>query len=92
MLGRVYLAQRKLDAALGEFDDLARRNPTNVNYRTIGALIAHTQQNVAEAKKRYEEIVGLDPTAAVASNDLALGLDEHVQRGAQRRLVTPSVG
>jgi Flp pilus assembly protein TadD len=71
MLARVYLAQRKLDVARKEFDQLARRDPKDVTARTMGALIVHAQNDVAEARKRYEEIVEMDGKAAVALNNLA---------------------
>jgi tetratricopeptide (TPR) repeat protein len=37
----------------------------------MAALILHSQQKLPEAKKRYEKIMDLDPTAAVAANNLA---------------------
>ena len=37
----------------------------------MAAMIVHQQNKMADAKKRYEEIVNGDPTAAVAANNLA---------------------
>jgi Flp pilus assembly protein TadD len=71
MLASVYLSQKKLDAAQKEFDELARRNPKDVIARTMGALILHQQNKLAEAKRRYADIIDIDPKAAVALNNLA---------------------
>jgi len=37
----------------------------------MSAMILERQQKLAEAQKRYEEILALDPEAAVAANNLA---------------------
>ena len=37
----------------------------------MAAMIVHSQNKTADAKKRYETIVNADPTAAVAANNLA---------------------
>ena len=70
-LAGVYLVQGKLDAAKQEFDQLTRRDPKNVMAHTMSALIVHAQNNLAEAKRRYEDIVEIDGKAAVALNNLA---------------------
>ena len=37
----------------------------------MAAMIVHSQNKTADAKKRYETIINADPTAAVAANNLA---------------------
>jgi tetratricopeptide (TPR) repeat protein len=63
--------QRKLDAALAQFDELTRKKPGSVAAHTMVAMILETQQKTQEAEARYETILQLDPNAAVASNNLA---------------------
>jgi Tfp pilus assembly protein PilF len=70
MLASVLLAQKKLDAAKTEFDNMAARDPKNVGAKTMAAMIVHTQ-NLPEAKKRYTEILKDSPDAGVAANNLA---------------------
>ncbi len=70
-LARVYLAQKRLDEAVAEFDKLAAKQPNAVGPRTMAALILQAQGKEADARGRYERLVELDPRAAVASNNLA---------------------
>jgi tetratricopeptide (TPR) repeat protein len=46
----------------------------------MAAMIVHGQQNLAEAKRRYEEILQLSNTAAVAANNLAYIYADEGQR------------
>jgi tetratricopeptide (TPR) repeat protein len=71
LLGEVFREQGKLDAALGEFDAVVARDATNVPARTMAAMIVHAQQRSAEAKRRYEELLAVEPRAVVAANNLA---------------------
>ena len=71
LLARVYLSQRKLDSARAEFDQLAQRRPRDISSRTMAAMIVHAQNDLRDAKSRYETILALDPNAAVAANNLA---------------------
>jgi len=77
LLSQVYLSQGKLDAAKAEFDQIATRNSRDVGARLMSALIVHAQQNIAEAEKRYEQILEMAPKAAMASNNLAWILAEN---------------
>jgi len=70
-LARLYLAQNKMDAAIAEFDKAAARRPRDAGPATMAALILQTQGKEAEARRRYERLVEVDPRAAVASNNLA---------------------
>jgi Tfp pilus assembly protein PilF len=71
MLAGVLLRSGRLDAARAEYDQIAQREPKNVGAQTISAMIVQSQNKTADAKKRYEAIINLDPTAAVAANNLA---------------------
>ena len=37
------------------FDRILQRNPNDVGARLMGAVIVHSRQDIAEARKRYEE-------------------------------------
>jgi tetratricopeptide (TPR) repeat protein len=70
-LAQVYLAQKKLDEAVVEFDRASVRQPRAIGPPTMAAMILQAQGREAEARARYERIVGADPRAAVAANNLA---------------------
>jgi len=71
MLANVLLVAGKLEAALVEFDQMSSRDAKHPSAATMAAMIVHSQNKTADAKKRYEAIVSADPTAAVAANNLA---------------------
>lgn len=71
LLGRIYANEHRLDAAKAEFDELARREHTNLAARIMGAMIVHAQGHLAEAQTRYARILQLEPRAALAANNLA---------------------
>ena len=71
LLARIYVSQRKLDAARAEFDQIVKREPKNIAARTMAAMAVDAQRNIPEAKRRYQEILEAAPTAAVAANNLA---------------------
>ena len=70
-LAGLYVAQRKLDQAVAEFDKLAARRPGDVGPPTLAAMIVQGQGNEAEARRRYESLVASNPRAVVAANNLA---------------------
>jgi Tfp pilus assembly protein PilF len=70
-LARVYVAEQRLDQAVGEFDRVAARQPDAVGPQTMAALLVQSQGKTPDAQKRYERLVELHPRAAVASNNLA---------------------
>jgi predicted Zn-dependent protease len=53
LLAQIYMRQQKLDQALREYDELARRQPKNVWTRTMSAMILEGQGKQAEAQKRF---------------------------------------
>jgi tetratricopeptide (TPR) repeat protein len=71
LLARVLTHQQKLDASLAAFDNEVRREPGNLAAQMMGALVAHTQGKMADAKTRYQAILKLEPRAALAANNLA---------------------
>jgi tetratricopeptide (TPR) repeat protein len=76
VLGRLYLAQKRLDEARAEFDALTKKQPRSVAAHTMVATILDYQNRKPEAKQRYEQILAIDPEAPVASNNLAWMLAE----------------
>jgi tetratricopeptide (TPR) repeat protein len=71
LLGEVLRAQGKLQSARDEYDAIVAKSGTNVSARTMAAMIVHAQQQPSEAKRRYEELLAVEPRAAVAANNLA---------------------
>jgi putative PEP-CTERM system TPR-repeat lipoprotein len=67
----VYRATDRLDGARAEFDALVERNPAHLGARTMAAVIVHSKGNLQDAKRRYVQVIALDPRAAVAANNLA---------------------
>lgn len=70
-LGQLYLSQRRLDAALVEIDSLAKQDPKPVAPHTLAGTILLTQGKTAEARLRFQKALEIDPSAAVAANNLA---------------------
>jgi tetratricopeptide (TPR) repeat protein len=70
-LGQLYLKQRRLDAALTEFDALAERDPKPVAALTLAGIILDAQGKTSEARARFERVLQIDSNAPVAANNLA---------------------
>ena len=70
-LGQLYLRQRKLDAALAEFEAIANRDAKPVAALTLAGIILQAQGKAAEARARFERVMEVDPSAPVAANNLA---------------------
>jgi Tfp pilus assembly protein PilF len=71
LLGEIYRSQGRLDTARMELDAAVRANPSNVPARTMAAMLVHAQQKPDEAKQRYQQLLEIEPQAAVAANNLA---------------------
>jgi tetratricopeptide (TPR) repeat protein len=71
MLGRYYISTKQLDAARAQFEAIVARRPNDVGAHTMVALLLEAQNKTAEAQKRYEHVLEIDPHAAVAANNLA---------------------
>jgi tetratricopeptide (TPR) repeat protein len=70
-LGQLYVQQQKLDDARARFEEVAKRQSKPVGAETMIAMILQLQGKNAEAQKRYEKALQIDPHAAVAANNLA---------------------
>ena len=71
MLGNFFASQGKLDQAVKEFEELARRDTKSVPVQIIVGMLLQSQHKTAEAEKRYVRALELNPRAAVAANNLA---------------------
>ncbi len=71
MLGRVYLAQHRLDAARTQFEKLANEQERPVGALTLLGVINQMQGRIPEAQQAFERALKADPRAAVAANNLA---------------------
>jgi len=71
MLGQLYISQKKLNEARAEFEALAKRQAKPVSALTMSGMILMTQGQTDLAKKKFEEVLAIDPRAAIASNNLA---------------------
>lgn len=71
LLGQLYIAQGRADAALREYDELSKRHTNPVSAHTVVGMLLQAQNRRAEAKARYQKALDLDPAAAVAANNLA---------------------
>jgi len=71
MLVDIYRAENRLGPAQAEFDGLIRRDGGNISARVMAATLVHAQNNPAEAKRRYAEVLSLEPRASVVANNLA---------------------
>lgn len=72
LLGRLFIAQGKLEQATKEFSELVRNDPRSVAGHVMLGLLLHTQRDVRGAIEHYERAFALDPRrAAPAANNLA---------------------
>jgi tetratricopeptide (TPR) repeat protein len=94
-LGQLYVVQGRLPEALAEFEALAARSPNSVTALTMAGIILQVQGKVDAARERFEQILRIDPEAAVAANNLAwmyaegggnLDVALHLAQIAQKRL------
>jgi tetratricopeptide (TPR) repeat protein len=70
-LGYLYGSQNRLDEALKQFEDMARRDPKATGVATMIGTILGLQNKPNEARKQYERALALDPKNPVAANNLA---------------------
>jgi len=71
LLGQLYISQKRLDQALAEFDQMAKKDPRSVGAPTMAGMILEVQGKRDQAKGRYEQALQINPDAAVAANNLA---------------------
>jgi tetratricopeptide (TPR) repeat protein len=70
-LAQLYMVENRLDAALAEFENLAQRDTRPVGPLTFAGIILQAQGKTAQAREHFERALQLDPSAAVAANNLA---------------------
>jgi Flp pilus assembly protein TadD len=72
MLGQIYIAQRRLDQARLEYEELAKRRPASaVGALTMAGIVLQAQGKTEEARQKYEQVLATAPRAPVAANNLA---------------------
>jgi len=70
-LASLYAQENRLDEARQGFEALATRAPKSVGVQTMVAVILQAQRKDSEARKVYESVLQIDPTAGLAANNLA---------------------
>jgi Tfp pilus assembly protein PilF len=71
MLGQLYASSNRPDEARDSFEQLVKQDPDRVSVHTVVALTYEMQGDLVKPRKRYEHIIRLDASAAVANNNLA---------------------
>lgn len=71
LLGRIYLSQKRLDAARAQFEKVAARQERPVGALTLIGTIHMLQNRTPDAQQTFERVMQLDSKAAVAANNLA---------------------
>jgi tetratricopeptide (TPR) repeat protein len=77
LLGRIFLAQKRLDAARDQFQRLADTQERPVGPLTVVGTIDMMQNRTADAQRVFERVMKIDPEAGVAANNLAWLYLEH---------------
>jgi tetratricopeptide (TPR) repeat protein len=77
LLGAFFRRQGRTEQAIAEFDQIAKRSPNPVGAHTMIGMLLEEQNRVEEARKRYEQALAADSTAAVPANNLAWLIAEH---------------
>jgi len=71
LLAQLYVRENKLDEARTELTRLAAKQKRPVGAQTMIAMLYEQQRRPDEARKMYEQVLGYEPRAAVAANNLA---------------------
>jgi putative PEP-CTERM system TPR-repeat lipoprotein len=71
LLGRIYLAQKRLDQARAQFQKIADTQERPIGPLTVIGTIDLIQNKNADAQQTFERVMKLDPKAGVAANNLA---------------------
>jgi tetratricopeptide (TPR) repeat protein len=77
LLGQVYIAAGKIDAAIVEFNAIVARDPRSATAHTMLGLLWHTKRRLPQALGHYEKAFAADPRSATAANNLAWVLAEN---------------
>ncbi len=75
-LAQLYVSQKRLDAAIQEYEKQAARTTKSVGPTTLVGMLFEAQKKPAEARKRDEQALSVDPSAPVPANNLAWLLAE----------------
>jgi tetratricopeptide (TPR) repeat protein len=70
-LALIYYKQNRLGEALVEFEELSRRQKSSVAPETMLGMILQVSRKLSDAEPHYEKALNIDPSAAVAANNLA---------------------
>lgn len=76
MLGQLYQSQGKLDQAVLEYEEIAKRLSRPVAALTMAGVIYQSQGKTELARERFEQVLDIEPRAAIAANNLAWMLAE----------------
>lgn len=71
LLGRFYVQQNRLVEATDQYRRLLEKNPRSVSVNTVLGMILEARGDLPAAEQQYQQTLTIDPTAAVASNNLA---------------------
>ena len=71
LLGQIYISQRRIDEAIGEYAKVSTRNPKSVAPHTLIGMLLQASNRSDEARARYKQALAIDSTAPVAANNLA---------------------
>ena len=71
MLGNLYMAQKRLSEARTEFEALAKRQVRPVSALTMIGMILMTEGQTDLARRKFEEVIAIDPRSVIANNNLA---------------------
>jgi tetratricopeptide (TPR) repeat protein len=92
LLAQLFREGNRLKAAAAEFDGISQREPGNVWAPMMAAIIVHTAGETADAERRYQQILKLEPRAALAANNLAaIFLERGEQLGYATEIATHAV-
>ena len=70
-LGMVQGQRGELDAALQTYLNASQNNPKNATFYLLAGSIYDQRQDWERSKQLYQKVLALDPSNAVASNNLA---------------------
>jgi Flp pilus assembly protein TadD len=71
LLGSLYVNQNRLADARDQYQELVKKNPNSVPANTVLGILLETQKDLPAAEAQYQKTLLVDPSAAVAANNLA---------------------
>jgi tetratricopeptide (TPR) repeat protein len=71
MLAGLYISQKRLPDARANLEAVVAKRPAAVGPLTLVGMLWEAEGNTAEAVKRYQKALAIDPRAGVAANNLA---------------------